>query len=389
MDDEFGDDVDYAAAFEAVEKQAASSGNATASASSSSKVVTPSKPGVKQPVPQKLARPSLSAIVVNPRQKGNPILNAIRAVPWEYGDIIPDYLLGNTTCALFLSLKYHRLHPEYIYSRIRALGHTYKLRILLVMVDVDTHTDPLKELAKTSLINNLTLILSWSSPEAGRYLETFKSYEHTPPTLIKQHAGTSYKDHLIEFATTPRSINKTDAVSLVTNFGSLKRAINAQPEDIAMIGGFGERKVKIWTDAMREPFRLRKAAKKKKEVEPLPGKGVDDGYDGVRGNDALVAARLGVGPPIPIGRGPVGQAGGMPPDRTPGTGAEPPVDLEMYDPDEDEEALLAAMEAEEAAMSATGLNDKGKRIAVEAHGVDTESQDNGVMAALAKLREKG
>lgn len=35
------------------------------------------------------------------------------------------------------SLKYHRLHPEYIYGRIEQLGsHAYNLRILLILCDV-------------------------------------------------------------------------------------------------------------------------------------------------------------------------------------------------------------------------------------------------------------
>ena len=34
------------------------------------------------------------------------------------------------------SLKYHRLHPEYIHQRIERLGHAYSLRILLLMCDV-------------------------------------------------------------------------------------------------------------------------------------------------------------------------------------------------------------------------------------------------------------
>ena len=52
-----------------------------------------------------------------------------------------DYVLGATTCCLFLSLRYHRLHPEYIYNRIQKLGKEYSLRILLIMVDiVPAHT---------------------------------------------------------------------------------------------------------------------------------------------------------------------------------------------------------------------------------------------------------
>lgn len=34
------------------------------------------------------------------------------------------------------SLKYHRLHPEYIHQRIERLGHSYSLRILLLLCDI-------------------------------------------------------------------------------------------------------------------------------------------------------------------------------------------------------------------------------------------------------------
>lgn len=59
--------------------------------------------GVVQPVPQALPqRQSGSAILVSPRQRGNPVLTCIRSLPWEYSDIPADYVLGLTTCALFL-----------------------------------------------------------------------------------------------------------------------------------------------------------------------------------------------------------------------------------------------------------------------------------------------
>ena len=36
----------------------------------------------------------------------------------------------------FSSLKYHRLHPEYIAQRIDSLGTSYNLRILLILCDI-------------------------------------------------------------------------------------------------------------------------------------------------------------------------------------------------------------------------------------------------------------
>lgn len=220
----------------------------------------PAHPKVQQPTPQSLAvRSGPSAILVSTRQKGNPILNHVKLMPWEYADIPADYVLGGTTCALFLSLKYHRLHPEYVYSRIRQLAGKYLLRILLIMVDIPNHEDSLKELSKTSIINNLTLVLCWSAPEAAHYLELYKSSENSQPTAIRTQQAQSYKESLVEFVTTPRTVNKSDAASLISNFGSLQNAVNAQPEQIGSVPGWGEKKVRQWCNAVREDFRVETA----------------------------------------------------------------------------------------------------------------------------------
>ncbi|KAF8538596.1 restriction endonuclease type II-like protein, partial [Trichophaea hybrida] len=192
-------------------------------------------------------------------QKGNPILSYVKNVPWEYGPpaMAADYLLSPTTCALFLSLKYHKLHPDYIFGRLRALGpNAFTLRVLLVLVDIIEHTDVLRVLTKTCLLNNLTMFLSWSSAEAGRYLETFKMYEHTPPTSIMEKVSEDYGTRMIEVFTRVRGVNKTDAVTLVSTFGSVRAAINASPEEVMMISGWGQQKVARLEKAVRVPFRV-------------------------------------------------------------------------------------------------------------------------------------
>ena len=95
----------------------------------------------------------------------------------------------------------------------------------------------------------------------------YKSYEHASFAAIKGAQATSYADKLVEFVTVPRSVNKTDAVALVSTFGSLKAAVNADPETIGVIGGWGEKKVKAWTKAVEEPFRVKKSAKRRLETD--------------------------------------------------------------------------------------------------------------------------
>ena len=72
---------------------------------------------------------SAMKIQVHPRQTGNRLIQEklIRNVEWEFNkDIVPDFVLGPTTCALFLQLKYHLLHPTYIKQRVEELRGDYR-----------------------------------------------------------------------------------------------------------------------------------------------------------------------------------------------------------------------------------------------------------------------
>ncbi|KAK8166720.1 restriction endonuclease type II-like protein [Phyllosticta citrichinensis] len=353
-------------------------------------------PRVQQPKPQALAsRNTSSSILVSPRQRGNPILNSIRAVPWEYSDIVPDYTVGATTCALFLSLKYHRLHPEYIYSRIKALAGKYNLRILLVMVDIENHEEALRELSKTSLINNVTIMLCWSAQEAGRYLELYKTYEHAAPTSIRAHQATNYSEKLVEFITTPRSINKTDAVSLVSNFGSLRTAINAHPEEVALVAGWGDKKVQRWCNSVREPFRNPKASKKSKANDAVP---LNPARQQTQKDspDPRVAARLGIGSQVPLENESTTAT-----DASRQTSERPPAAAaasnDIVEPGEDEEeALLEAQYGVAPKPSApTSKPGAPSNMAAPSNGSKPNNKrkadeplSEGIEAALAKLRNQ-
>lgn len=128
MDDDFGADEDFLAAL-------------VSSASAPSRPQPqPPRPRVQQPTPQKVQQPtpqrldkappvnasnnnkvvqptpqalpqrgSGSAILVSPRQRGNPVLASLKSMPWEYSDIAADYGLGLSTCALFL--RFAAQHP--------------------------------------------------------------------------------------------------------------------------------------------------------------------------------------------------------------------------------------------------------------------------------------
>ncbi|KAL1211696.1 DNA excision repair protein ERCC-1 [Cardamine amara subsp. amara] len=210
---------------------------------------------------------SRNAILVSHRQKGNPLLKHIRNVKWIFSDIVPDYVLGQSSCALYLSLRYHLLHPDYLYFRIRELQKNFKLSIVLCHVDVDDVLKPLLEVTKTALLHDCTLLCAWSLTECARYLETIKVYENKPADLIQGQMDTDYLSRLNHSLTSIRHVNKSDVVTLGSTFGSLVHIIDASMEDLARCPGIGERKVKRLYDTFHEPFK-RVASSYPSVIEP-------------------------------------------------------------------------------------------------------------------------
>ncbi|BGP17304.1 hypothetical protein JCM10213_009092 [Rhodosporidiobolus nylandii] len=212
-------------------------------------------------------RQVLNSILVATRQKGNPVINHIRTVPWEYGDIKCDYQVGATAGVLYLSIRYHLLHPEYIHQRIADLGQSYSLRIVLIHCDADNHTAAMRELTKICLVNGYTAIVCWSAQEAAQYLTLYKSLERKPPDLIRERVDDSYMAHLTSALTSVRGVNKTDVVTLVSNFGSFEKILLAPPSSLSLLPGLGDKKVKRLRDAFTAPFQLNSPAMKKRREE--------------------------------------------------------------------------------------------------------------------------
>lgn len=195
-----------------------------------------------------------NSIIVSPRQRGNPVLKFVRNVPWEFGEVLPDYVLGQSTCALFLSLRYHNLHPHYIHERLQSLGKSFALRVLLLQVDVKDPQQALKELAKVCILADCTLILAWSPEEAARYLETYKAYELKPADLLMEKLEHNFLSRVTECLTTVKSVNKTDSQTLLATFGSLEQLTAASRDDLALCPGLGPQKARRLFDVFHEPF---------------------------------------------------------------------------------------------------------------------------------------
>ncbi|XP_052749186.1 DNA excision repair protein ERCC-1 isoform X2 [Galleria mellonella] len=206
-------------------------------------------------------------VLVNQKQRGNPLLKFITSVPWEYDDIIPDYEVGKTICLLFLSLRYHNLNPDYIHNRLKELGKKYELRVLLVQVDLKDPHVPLKNLTRICLLTDMTLMLAWSPEEAARIIENYKIYENKPPDRIMEKIENDPHQKIINALSSIKPVNKTDAMTLITTFGTLENIIKVSERRLAECPGIGATKAKKLYKALHEPFLKRGNLNKDKETK--------------------------------------------------------------------------------------------------------------------------
>lgn len=196
-----------------------------------------------------------SAIIISQRQKGNPVISRIRGVPYEYGETTADFVTGATSCVLFLSLEYHKIHLEYIYTRMKKVGRDFDLRILLVLVDIENHDEYLRNLTRVCMHNDFTMVLAWSKDEAANYLVRLKMQETAKATAIMGRTPQTYNEQLVEFLTKVRSVNSSDAYSLVSHFGTLKEAIlNGSTDKYELVPRWGHRKASALNDTVTQKF---------------------------------------------------------------------------------------------------------------------------------------
>lgn len=215
---------------------------------------------------------------VSTRQRGNPIIDHIRNVPFKYSTMVPDYIMAPTRCALFLSLRYHNLHPNYIHRRIAELKSDFEYRMLLCHVDIEDNTSPILFLNDTCVQNNFTLILAWSEEEAARYLETVKAFDgKDPSTVIGKHEPKTQHEKLVHVLGSITSVNKKDAGVLLTQFGSFQHLVAASVDELGVCPGVGPKKVRRLYEAFHRPFstelvkRRKERESDKDEIEPKEG----------------------------------------------------------------------------------------------------------------------
>ncbi|XP_074594957.1 DNA excision repair protein Ercc1 [Brevipalpus obovatus] len=199
-------------------------------------------------------------VQVHSRQKNTALLSCIKSIKWTFAEIPADFVIAQNMCALVLSLKYHNQYPNYIYDRMQEVGKNYQIQILVVIVDISDPNANLKELAKVCIMADFTLMCCWSVEEAARIIEQYKmSEKKSPASLMADQLaninGIGDKNQCVrEALTCIKSVNKTDALQLVSNFESLEKIVSADADTLAMCPGLGPQKAERLYKAFHAPF---------------------------------------------------------------------------------------------------------------------------------------
>lgn len=197
---------------------------------------------------------SKDALLMNPSQSKNPMLRYIRHVRTEFhSGISVDFVCGPTTGVLYLTLQYHQLHPNYIYSRIRNL-QPYRLKVLLVVANT-SDTSATRTLCKLGVIQDLTVIMAGCEREAARYLETFRCYAGKGSEMIQGRAADEFGERMEQVISSVRGVNKTDVQTLLLRFGSLKGVSEVDETTLRSCPGMGGIKSRRLFAALHQPFR--------------------------------------------------------------------------------------------------------------------------------------
>ena len=203
-------------------------------------------------------------------------------------DVTPSspHLRRVQTAAVFLSLKFHRLKPQYMASRIKMLNRAFRT-FLVCMCDVEDPVNALAEVVQGAVDQGVTLIVAFSEAECGRYLELLKVYENKQADALRPQTDTDYVVRCVprlvctsfdetmpeqcgevpgrmcqpvclcrvaKVLTHVRAVNRTDSALMGSDRRSLASIFQSTEKELSAVPGLGPAKVKRLFAAFDAPF---------------------------------------------------------------------------------------------------------------------------------------
>ncbi|SJK86091.1 DNA excision repair protein ERCC-1 [Babesia microti strain RI] len=194
-------------------------------------------------------------LVISHKQKDNPLINHLRHVPYEFGEVKADFCIGQSIGILFISQKFHRLSPNYLPNRICSFKDKFSKKFIICQVDLQDPFPVLESIQLLAIKSHITLLLSWSPAESAKLIEICRIYVLKPSTYINPSPSTIYES-VIEALTKSCKISTSNAKMLMERFNTLHGIMNATYDELRKCPGIGDKKAEFIVNAFNSPFKL-------------------------------------------------------------------------------------------------------------------------------------
>ncbi|KAH0788472.1 DNA excision repair protein ERCC-1 [Histomonas meleagridis] len=192
-------------------------------------------------------------ITISKTQEGNPLIKILAPAQMVWNEnSVCDYSIGYKIGILFLSLKYHRTHPEYLGKKIANFRGGYATRILLLVVDIQNPDHVISKLTSLSIANNLNVVLAFDFEEAGRWILTMYNTQESQVDELKASNETTY-DIAID-ALNAVGISRKDAASMIESYGTVSDCLLQNRNRLAKANILSDSKMEQFLAVLDEPF---------------------------------------------------------------------------------------------------------------------------------------
>jgi DNA excision repair protein ERCC-1 len=192
-------------------------------------------------------------LTISKRQEKNPLIPLLSVAEIEWSETtVADYSIGRDVAVLFLTLKYHRLHPEYLTNRIRDFRGGFPVRLLLFLVNDENPDQVISRLTALSIANSMNLILAFDYEEASRWILSLYTTQDAPVEDLKA-SNETMREMAID-ALNALGTSKKEAESLLSEIPVLADILCSSKDKLANTCILSEKKVDNIIAVVEEPF---------------------------------------------------------------------------------------------------------------------------------------
>ncbi|ORD98478.1 ERCC1 [Hepatospora eriocheir] len=186
-------------------------------------------------------------IKVSSVQKGNVVISYLKQRNWQYDhNITCDYEINKTIGVLFLSLKYHVTKPEYVLKRLLKLNKSYRIKILMIHVDVPNYNSVIKPLYDHQ---DVTIILCKNQEECVEYIKNFEKSNEGSSEILRNKES-SIERFLLDIP----KVTQSEVNRIRSKYTNLISLMNSKETELTETFGVGKRKAKSILDIFNKKF---------------------------------------------------------------------------------------------------------------------------------------